>query len=50
MKPCTLGQRHKWNFVNNVVSQYQNGRTICISSRGKYRCECGATKLGEPGV
>lgn len=48
IKPCTLGKRHKWAFVKNVVTQYQQGSTVRISQRGKYQCECGARKLGEP--
>lgn len=50
MAPCKLGKRHKWAFVCNVVNQYQNGRTVSFSTRGKYRCECGATKLGNADV
>lgn len=48
MRACTLGKRHKWAFVRNVITQYQNGRTVRISERGAYRCECGAFKYGEP--
>ena len=48
LKPCTLGKRHSWAFVKNVITKHQNGRTVHISERGAYRCECGARKLGEP--
>ena len=48
MEPCTLGKRHSWAFVGNVIKRHQNGRTFHISERGKYRCECGQRKYGEP--
>ena len=47
MKPCTLGKRHRWQFVKNVVITRLNGRFGVISRRGLYRCECGQTKYGE---
>lgn len=47
MKPCTIGKRHRWTFVRNVVTRYQSGRTVRLSQRGLYRCECGAAKYGE---
>lgn len=49
MKPCTIGKRHSWNFVKNVVSAKLNGRCGVVSKRGFYRCECGATKYGTAG-
>ncbi len=49
MKPCTLGKRHSWKFVRNVVTSYMSGRFGRISGRGLYRCECGAAKYGTPG-
>jgi hypothetical protein len=50
MKPCTIGKRHKWVFVRNVTRKYQNGRTVQLTLKGGYRCECGATKYGQPGI
>lgn len=46
MKPCTLGKRHKWEFVRNRVVTYKNARSTVLSMRGLYRCACGETKLG----
>jgi hypothetical protein len=46
MKPCTLGKRHKWAFVNNVITQRLTGCTVHLSKRGVYRCECGQRKDG----
>lgn len=48
MKSCSLGKRHSWAFRHNIVTSYQNGRSVRISKRGLYRCECGAEKLGNP--
>lgn len=48
-KPCTLGSRHKWQLLRKIISTTINGSRGTISKRGQYRCECGATKLGEPG-
>lgn len=47
MKPCTLGKRHSWAFMKNVVTAAMAGGGVRISKLGKYRCECGETKLGE---
>ncbi|WP_176461557.1 hypothetical protein [Pseudomonas aeruginosa] len=41
MKPCTLGKRHSWTFVRNVVTSHLSGRVGRITKRGLYRCECG---------
>lgn len=49
MKPCTLGKRHTWTFVRNVVTSHLSGRVGRITKRGLYRCECGAAKYGAPG-
>lgn len=49
MKPCTLGKRHSWTFVRNVVTSHLSGRFGRITKRGLYRCECGAQKNGTPG-
>ncbi|EPC5758183.1 hypothetical protein [Pseudomonas aeruginosa] len=49
MKPCTLGKRHSWTFVRNVVTSHLSGRFGRITKRGFYRCECGAEKYGNAG-
>lgn len=46
MKPCDLGPRHKWTWVKNVTKSSVTGRTASFTSKGLYRCECGAKKLG----
>lgn len=46
-QPCSLGKRHKWEFVKNVVLTTHGIRTASISQRGLYRCECGARKHGQ---
>lgn len=48
IKPCSLAKRHSWEFVRNRITKYINGRTVHLSQRGVYRCECGAKKLGDP--
>lgn len=48
--PCTLMRRHKWSFVKNVTRTYPNGRTVQVSTRGLYKCACGARKYGEYGI
>lgn len=50
MKACTLGKRHKWAFIKNVITTTHGIRTASISSRGLYRCACGARKHGEPDI
>ena len=51
MKPCTLGKRHKWEFVKSITSQKVHlsakGTTVQLSMRGLYRCQCGEKKLGD---
>ena len=46
-KPCTMGARHKWTWVKNITIRRFVGRSIHISLRGSYVCECGAKKVGE---
>lgn len=45
-KPCTLGKRHKWTWFKNVETQSMTTHSIRIARKSKYRCECGAIKLG----
>ena len=47
MKPCTLGKRHRWQFVKNAIQVTNGVRTAKVSQRGIYRCECGSRKYGE---
>lgn len=47
IKPCTLGPRHKWTWVKNIIKTTQSGRSFRMSVKGRYQCECGATKIGE---
>lgn len=49
MKPCTLGKRHSWTFVHNVTITRLNGNFGSVSTRGLYRCTCGAKKHGSAG-
>ncbi|EKQ6369259.1 TPA: hypothetical protein SLU74_003204 [Pseudomonas aeruginosa] len=49
MKPCTIGKRHSWTFIRNVVTKHLSGRFVRITKRGIYRCECGAEKYGNAG-
>lgn len=48
MNPCTVAKRHKWQFVKNVVTRGETLRTISMTTRGIYKCECGAKKYGSP--
>ena len=50
MKPCTVGKRHKWAFVKNTVTRSETLRSVSLTTRGVYKCECGAKKYGQPGV
>lgn len=47
MKKCTIGKRHKWDFVKNVTLERRSFNSIQISKRGLYKCECGAEKYDE---
>lgn len=50
-KPCTLGPKHKWQWVKNVtirnVTISSRGTSVRISLRGLYQCECGADRIGK---
>ena len=50
--PCPLGTRHKWKWAKNVsisrASSTSRGASISATLKGRYLCECGETKLGEP--
>lgn len=48
IKACTIGKRHKWAFVKNVIMSTNGIRHATISERGIYRCECGVRKYGQP--
>lgn len=52
--PCSLGKRHKWEFVRNVTSSAITFRVVGsfarISKKGLYKCACGATKHGDARV
>ena len=47
MKKCTVGNRHKWEFLKNIKCTMMSGRSIRISLKGLYQCACGAKKHGE---
>jgi hypothetical protein len=51
-KPCTLGPKHKWTHVRDVtfksITQGPSGTRMTLSCRGGYKCECGATRYGQP--
>jgi hypothetical protein len=50
-KPCTLGPKHKWQWVKNVtiknVTISSRGTSMRVSLRGLYKCECGADRIGK---
>lgn len=46
--PCTNGPRHTWAWTKNITRTTVSGRSAHISLKGRYRCACGATKLGAP--
>lgn len=46
-KPCTLAARHKWTPEKDVTITRRTGRTVRISCKTLYRCECGEGKYGE---
>ncbi|WP_284213903.1 hypothetical protein [Comamonas jiangduensis] len=48
-KQCTVGARHKWQFVKNTTNAQAGGRGIGFAVRGVYRCKCGQKKLGDAG-
>lgn len=52
MKPrtCTLGKRHKWQFVRNVKFAQVSMQSTSLSIRGLYKCACGETKHGNPEI
>lgn len=46
-KSCTIGKRHKWQFVRNATRTSQRGCAgYRVSRVGIYRCECGERKIG----
>lgn len=46
-KPCTLGAKHKWQWVQDVTLRNEKMFSIRISLRGLYRCECGGKRSGQ---
>lgn len=50
MKPCTVGNRHKWVFLANRMVRREGLYTASLSKKGVYKCECGAKKYGEPSL
>jgi hypothetical protein len=50
--PCTNGPRHKWDWVKDVtnvkVSITSTATRKTFSRRGVFKCECGATREGQP--
>lgn len=50
MNPCSVGKKHKWQFVKNVIHTTFGARTASLSQRGIYRCECGERKSGPAGM
>lgn len=50
-KPCTLGKKHKWEFVKNTTHTTTDygpaGTRIHIRYKGIYKCACGQRKLGQ---
>ncbi|QHJ83376.1 MAG: hypothetical protein [Bacteriophage sp.] len=47
MKKCTIGKRHKWDFVKNVNLETRTFTSIHFSRKGLYKCACGETKYAE---
>lgn len=50
-KPCTEGQRHKWEWVKNInvgsLSITSRGTSGSFTLKGLYRCRCGSKKHGQ---
>lgn len=50
--PCTIGPKHKWtwvvNFTQGSMTFSSRGSTGRLTLKGKYRCECGAVRIGQP--
>lgn len=49
MKSCTIGKKHAWNFVRNKTVVTKTAKSISLSARGLYKCQCGAAKYGPVG-
>ena len=49
-KLCTIGPKHKWQWVKNVTINKltigPRGSSMHVSLRGIYKCECGADRIG----
>lgn len=49
-KPCTLGPRHKWEWVRDTTVKHVSlgtlGSRMSISRKGIYKCNCGGLKYG----
>lgn len=46
LTPCTIGPKHKWDYANNVIVKRVTDRGFSLEVKGRYRCACGARKLG----
>ena len=49
LKTCTSGNKHKWIFQGNIVTQKSRGTGYSFTKRGTFYCQfCGQTKTGNP--
>lgn len=46
-KKCTLGIKHKWEFIENITNPSIIGSSATLTLCGKYRCACGEVKYGK---
>lgn len=46
MKKCSIGTKHKWEWLRNTDRVTAGHSTIRFSKQGIYKCACGCTKYG----
>ena len=46
-KACTNGQKHKWEWKQDVtLKTYPRPGYVNLSRKGVFLCQCGATRYG----
>lgn len=47
LKPCTVGPKHKWEWVTDTtVKTSPSPGMVRFSRKGVYKCACGLRKYG----
>lgn len=45
MKPCTIFNRHKWQWHKTITTGSIGKHTAVLSRKTMYKCQCGEIKI-----